>query len=70
MTDAERATGSVQSVRLNRNGPILMRGPVDITLPDGTHARSDRFMVAICTCGRSGIYPWCDTSHRKRRRSR
>ncbi|MFD5889719.1 CDGSH iron-sulfur domain-containing protein [Streptomyces sp. NPDC060334] len=26
-------------------------------------ARSDRFMVALCTCRRSRTYPWCDTSH-------
>ncbi|MFC9593875.1 CDGSH iron-sulfur domain-containing protein [Streptomyces sp. NPDC056944] len=30
--------------------------------------RSDRFMVAVCTCRRSRTYPWCDTSHRRRAR--
>lgn len=33
---------------------------------DGTIVRSDRFMVAVCTCRRSRSYPWCDTSHRRR----
>ncbi|WP_435852545.1 CDGSH iron-sulfur domain-containing protein [Streptomyces sparsogenes] len=28
--------------------------------------RSDRVVVAVCTCRRSGRYPWCDTSHRRR----
>ncbi|MFE9913017.1 CDGSH iron-sulfur domain-containing protein [Streptomyces clavifer] len=27
---------------------------------------SDRFVVAVCTCRRSRMYPWCDTSHRRR----
>ncbi|WP_024441512.1 MULTISPECIES: CDGSH iron-sulfur domain-containing protein [unclassified Mycobacterium] len=51
-----------------RNGPVLVSGPVRIETPDGV-VESDRFMVAICTCGRSGNYPLCDTSHRRRNRS-
>nr|WP_233448108.1 CDGSH iron-sulfur domain-containing protein [Streptomyces venezuelae] len=45
-----------------------MEGPVEVALDDGTLARSDRFMVAVCTCRRSRSYPWCDTSHRPRAR--
>ncbi|MFF3215809.1 CDGSH iron-sulfur domain-containing protein [Streptomyces sp. NPDC002886] len=50
-------------------GPVLVEGPVEIVLDDGTVARSDRFMVAVCTCRRSRTYPWCDTSHRLRERA-
>jgi CDGSH-type Zn-finger protein len=46
-------------------GPKLVEGPVHIELSDGTVVDSDRFMVAICTCRRSKIYPLCDTSHRR-----
>jgi CDGSH-type Zn-finger protein len=49
-------------------GPRLVEGPVHIELPDGSVVDSDRFMVAICTCRRSKIYPLCDTSHRRCRR--
>lgn len=45
-------------------GPMLIEGPVDLVLPDGTEARSDRPVVAICACRRSKLYPFCDTSHR------
>ena len=48
-----------------RNGPVLVAGPVRIETPEGV-VESDRFMVAICTCGRSRNYPLCDTSHRRR----
>jgi CDGSH-type Zn-finger protein len=48
--------------------PVLVEGPVDIVLPDGTWVRSDRPMVAICACQRSKRYPFCDTSHRERSR--
>ncbi|WP_435972936.1 CDGSH iron-sulfur domain-containing protein [Streptomyces sp. Qhu_M48] len=56
-------------LRVDRSGPVLVEGPVEIVLPDGTTARSDRFMVAVCTCRRSRTYPWCDTSHRPRERT-
>lgn len=46
------------------DGPLLVEGPVEIELEDGRTVASDRFMVAVCRCGRSAAYPWCDTSHR------
>lgn len=58
----------VRSVRVITGGPILVDGPVDIETDDGTHVRSDRFVVAICTCRRSKTYPLCDTSHRTKQR--
>ncbi|MGA4800257.1 CDGSH iron-sulfur domain-containing protein [Streptomyces lavendulocolor] len=53
---------------IDPEGPVLIDGPVEVRMPDGTTARSDRFMVALCTCRRSRRYPWCDTSHRRRTR--
>lgn len=57
-----------RTVRLADSGPLLVQGPVRIETPDGTVTESDRFMVAICTCRRSKLYPLCDTSHRKKQR--
>lgn len=51
-------------------GPILVPGPVEVIMDDGTVVRSDRFMVALCACRRSRRYPFCDTSHRRRVRTR
>lgn len=53
-------------VIVDRDGPVLIEGPVEFVTDDGTVVTSDRFVVAVCTCGRSGTYPWCDTSHRAR----
>ncbi len=47
---------------------MLVEGPVEVVLEDGRVVRSDRFVVALCTCRRSRCYPWCDTSHRSRTR--
>lgn len=44
---------------------MLVEGPVEVELEDGTTVSSDRFRVALCTCRRSRRYPWCDTSHRR-----
>ncbi|WTA39727.1 CDGSH iron-sulfur domain-containing protein [Streptomyces sp. NBC_00846] len=49
-------------------GPMLVEGPVEVVQEDGTLARSDRPVVALCTCRRSRIFPWCDTSHRGRKK--
>ncbi|MCM3895802.1 CDGSH iron-sulfur domain-containing protein [Gordonia sputi] len=69
---SEQSTGARRDavpVRVSRGGPVMIPGPVDIELPDGTHVQSDRFLVAVCACGRSRTYPLCDTSHRRRRAS-
>ncbi|MCX2970199.1 MULTISPECIES: CDGSH iron-sulfur domain-containing protein [Streptomyces] len=55
-------------VLIDPEGPMLVEGPVELALPDGSTVRSDRVMVAVCTCRRSRRYPFCDTSHRRRER--
>jgi CDGSH-type Zn-finger protein len=55
-------------VVIDPEGPVLVEGPVEVDLPDGRTARSDRFTVALCTCRRSHRFPWCDTSHRRKER--
>ncbi|MFD9006226.1 CDGSH iron-sulfur domain-containing protein [Streptomyces sp. NPDC059582] len=67
-TAALTAADPARRVSVDPQGPVLVEGPVEIVLADGTVARSDRFMVAVCTCRRSRTYPWCDTSHRRRER--
>ncbi|WP_030665634.1 CDGSH iron-sulfur domain-containing protein [Streptomyces rimosus] len=67
----ERADGGRRDARRvvqDPGGPVLIEGPVEVELDDGTTARSDRPFVALCRCRRSRSYPWCDTSHRGRKR--
>jgi hypothetical protein len=61
-----RDTPGTRVVMPGERGPVLVQGPVEIVLDDGTAMRSDRPMVALCACGRSRRYPFCDTSHRRR----
>ncbi|MFI9645626.1 CDGSH iron-sulfur domain-containing protein [Streptomyces sp. NPDC052040] len=66
--DARPGRARVCRIRVERDGPLLVEGPVEITGPDGVPVVSRRFAVAVCTCRRSRAYPWCDTSHRRRER--
>ncbi|MGA8115425.1 MAG: CDGSH iron-sulfur domain-containing protein [Actinocatenispora sp.] len=61
--------GDARRIRIDPHGPMMIDGPVEVVLADGTTVRSDRFQVAVCTCLRSHSYPWCDTSHRRRVRT-
>lgn len=58
--------GRVARVRMVEGGPVLVEGPVEVELPNGTRMRSGRPVVALCACRRSKRYPFCDTSHRRR----
>ena len=53
-------------VVITDDGPILVHGPIDVEMPDGTRVRSDRAVTSLCACGRSRHRPFCDTSHRRR----
>ncbi|GAA2504553.1 CDGSH iron-sulfur domain-containing protein [Streptomyces sp. NPDC051172] len=55
-------------VRVQRDGPLLIEGPVEVVDENGEVTVSRRFTVAVCTCRRSRTFPWCDTSHRRRGR--
>jgi len=57
---------SPREIVLTDDGPMLVSGPVEIVLPDGSRVRSDRPVTALCVCKRSRRQPFCDTSHRCR----
>ncbi len=46
------------------DGPLLVRGDVDIVGPDGEVVPRRRRTVALCRCGFSAIKPFCDGSHK------
>ena len=61
--EAEQAARAARVV-VTAEGPVLISGPVDLELPDGTRVSSRRPVTAVCTCRRSRRYPFCDASHR------
>jgi CDGSH-type Zn-finger protein len=47
-----------------RDGPFLVRGPVELVDQDGNAIPVDRETVALCRCGKSRLRPFCDGTHK------
>jgi CDGSH-type Zn-finger protein len=47
-----------------RDGPLLVRGPVELVDQDGNPIAVDRETVALCRCGKSRLRPFCDGTHK------
>ncbi|MDI9890763.1 CDGSH iron-sulfur domain-containing protein [Microbacterium sp. IEGM 1404] len=46
------------------DGPLLVRGDVDLRHADGAPIEKRRRTVALCRCGLSRIKPFCDGTHK------
>lgn len=46
------------------DGPLIVRGDVEILGDDGEPLHNPRRTVALCRCGASAIKPWCDGTHK------
>jgi len=55
--------GGVQVVACT-DGPLLVRGPIDIVDGNGNPVPRQRATVALCRCGVSAIKPFCDGTHK------
>ena len=53
-------------IKVQRNGPYLVTGPVTLIDADGNpYDISERKTVALCRCGGSTNKPFCDGTHSK-----
>lgn len=55
----ERAT-----VTPYRDGPLIVRGEIDLETPEGEPIPRKRSTIALCRCGLSTIKPFCDGTHK------
>jgi CDGSH-type Zn-finger protein len=52
------------TIRVNQNGPYLVRGPARVVDADGNeYDVSARKSVKLCRCGGSTTKPFCDGAH-------
>lgn len=51
------------SIQVSDNGPLLVRGPVDLIDMEGEGWERETKNLALCRCGQSGNKPSCDGSH-------
>ena len=47
-----------------RDGPLLVRGPIELTGSDGSPITHRRDRIALCRCGKSRVRPFCDGTHK------
>jgi len=48
-----------------RDGPLIVRGDFRLVDQDGVEIDPGRATIALCRCGKSGIKPFCDGSHKR-----
>ncbi|MCZ0709199.1 CDGSH iron-sulfur domain-containing protein [Microbacterium paraoxydans] len=46
------------------DGPLLVRGKIELHASDGTVVDPRRRTVALCRCGLSALKPFCDGTHK------
>lgn len=60
MSAAQRPT----TVTPYPDGPLLVRGEIELRTPEGELIRPNRRTMALCRCGLSTIKPFCDGTHK------
>lgn len=51
------------AIRLSKNGPYIIEGPVEIFDTEGNKITVDKPKIALCRCGASSNKPFCDGTH-------
>jgi CDGSH-type Zn-finger protein len=46
------------------DGPLILRGDMELRTPEGEIIPRHRRTVALCRCGLSTIKPFCDGTHK------
>ena len=62
-TSETNLPGHQHHVLIMQNGPVRFKEACTVILPDGTSVEKPNG-VAICRCGGSAKYPFCDSSHK------
>ena len=48
-----------------KNGPLLIKGDIDVLDSNGEPMTPPRPSIALCRCGQSNNKPFCDGTHGK-----
>jgi CDGSH-type Zn-finger protein len=65
--DADEAPvqGAGATITPYRDGPLIVRGDFRLLDQDGAEIDPGRDTIALCRCGKSGIKPFCDGTHKR-----
>ena len=59
--------GTGATITPYRDGPLIVRGNFRLVDQNGAEIDPGRQTVALCRCGKSGIKPFCDGTHKRSR---
>ncbi|WP_340154035.1 (4Fe-4S)-binding protein [uncultured Marivirga sp.] len=62
--DESQASPNSAQVEVSKNGPLMVRGKIEIKHADGKSEAKEK-VTAFCRCGASSNKPFCDGSHSK-----
>jgi CDGSH-type Zn-finger protein len=62
---AEPLDGPGATITPYRDGPLIVRGDFRLLDQDGAEIDPGRTTIALCRCGKSGIKPFCDGTHKR-----
>ena len=57
--------GAGATITPYRDGPLIVRGDFRLVDQDGAEIDPGRDTIALCRCGKSGIKPFCDGTHKR-----
>jgi len=63
--DLPPSGGPTATITPYRDGPLIVRGDFRLLDADGNGIDPGRKTVALCRCGKSGIKPFCDGTHKR-----
>jgi CDGSH-type Zn-finger protein len=63
--DPARGPDGTATITPYRDGPLIVRGDFRLLDQDGGEIDPGRDTIALCRCGKSGIKPFCDGSHKR-----
>ena len=63
--DAPPARERGATITPYRDGPLIVRGDFRLVDDEGGEIDPGRGTVALCRCGKSGIKPFCDGTHKR-----
>ena len=59
-----KSQGAQPSITACPDGPLLIRGDVELLTGSGEKIIRTRKTIALCRCGASTIKPYCDGTHK------
>ncbi|WP_209308982.1 CDGSH iron-sulfur domain-containing protein [Blastococcus sp. CT_GayMR16] len=63
--DEPPVQGAGATITPYRDGPLIVRGDFRLVDQDGAEIDPGRNTIALCRCGKSGIKPFCDGTHKR-----